>query len=97
MKNDNEIFESLIVGGLIGSSLGALLSRNKEGGATLGAIAGAAILATFKANEEAKKTNVTMYVEENGFLYQIHPGGIKNKVRKLEKPSIKLQEYFKLK
>lgn len=97
MKNDEEILESLIAGGLIGAALGALLSKNKEEGATLGALAGAAILATFKANEKAMQTNLPMYVEENGNLYQIQPGGIKKFIRKIDKPSVKLQEHFKLK
>jgi hypothetical protein len=98
MKNDEEIFESLIAGGLIGAALGALLSKNNGGGgATLGALAGAAILATFKANEKAMQMNMPMYVEENGKLYQIQPGGIRKFIRKIDKPSVKLQEHFKLK
>jgi hypothetical protein len=96
MKDDNEIFESLIAGGVIGAALGALLSKESGKGSLLGAIAGAAILATFKANEDAKKTNITMYVEEDGYLYKILPGGLKTKIRKLEKPAVKLQEHFKL-
>ena len=96
MKNDEEIFQSLIAGGLIGAALGAMLSKNKEEGATLGALAGAAILATFKANEKAMQTNLPMYVEEDGNLYQIQSGGIKKFIRKIDKPSVKLQETFKL-
>lgn len=97
MKNDEEIFESLIAGGLIGAALGALLSKNKGDGATLGALAGAAILATFKANEKAMQTKLPMYVEENGNLYQIQQGGNKKFIRKIEKPAVKLKENFKLK
>jgi hypothetical protein len=97
MKNDEEIFESLIAGGLIGAALGALLSKNKGDGATLGALAGAAILATFKANEKAMQMNMPMYVEEDGKLYQIQSGGLKKFIRKIDKPSVKLQEHFKLK
>lgn len=96
MKNDEEIFQSLIAGGLIGAALGAMVSKNKEEGATLGALAGAAILATFKANEKAMQTNLPMYVEEDGNLYQIQSGGIKKFIRKIDKPSVKLQETFKL-
>ncbi len=93
MKQDDEILDSLIKGGLIGAALGALLSKNKA----LGALAGAAILATFKANEQAMQTNVPMYVEENGYLYQIEMGGIKTMIRKIEKPLIQLPQHFKLK
>ena len=57
MKNDNEIFESLIAGGLVGAALGVLVSGKKEG-ATLGAIAGATILATYKASQQAMQTNL---------------------------------------
>ena len=97
MKSDEEIFQSLIAGGIIGAALGALLSKKKGEGATLGALAGAALLATFKANEKAMQTNLPMDVEEDGNLYQIQSGGVKNLIRKIDKPSIKLQENFKLK
>ena len=97
MKNDEEIIQSLIVGGLVGATLGALVSKDKEEGNILGAVAGAALLATFKANEKAMQTNVPMYVEENGSLYQIESGGNKKFIKKLDKPTVKLQEHFKLK
>lgn len=97
MKSDEEILQSLIAGGLIGAALGALLSKNKEEGSALGALAGAAILATFKANEKAMRMNIPMYVEEDGNLYLIQSGGVKKLVRKIDKPSVKLQEHFKLK
>jgi hypothetical protein len=97
MKKDDEIIESLIAGGLIGATLGALLSKNKEEGATLGALIGAAILGTFKANEKATETHVPMVIEENGKLYQIHADGSRKFLRDIEKPSVKLQEHFKLK
>ncbi len=97
MKNDEQIIESLIAGGIIGGALGALVSKNREMGVTLGALAGAALLATFKANEKAMQANLPMYVEEDGNLYMIQPGGDKSFIRKIEKPSIKLQDKFKLK
>jgi hypothetical protein len=97
MKTDEEIVESLIAGGLIGAALGALLSKNKEEGATLGALAGAAIVATYKAGERAKAAKIPMYIEEKGSLYQIQKDGSKKFIRKLEKPSVKLKENFKLK
>ena len=97
MKNDEEILESLIAGGIIGAALGVLLSKNKEEGFTLGAMAGAAILATFKANEKAMETKLPMFVEENSNLFQINADGTKNFVRKIEKPTISLPKKFKLK
>ncbi|MBL7800295.1 MAG: hypothetical protein JNL95_06170 [Chitinophagales bacterium] len=96
MKNDEEIFESLITGGLIGATLGAILTNKSENGTILGAMAGAAILATFKANQKAMQTNLPMFVEENGNLYQIQSGGMKKLIRKIDKPSIRLKEHFKL-
>lgn len=97
MKTENSIIEELIVGGLIGAGLGALLSDNEKEGATIGAIAGAVIFATFKANEEAKKTKVPFYVQENNVLYKIDADGKKHFVRNVETPKYKLNKRFKLK
>lgn len=97
MKQDEEILESLIKGGLIGAALGALLSKNKENGATIGALAGAAILATFRANEQAMQTNVPMFIEENNTLYEIKADGSKHFVRYIAKPNQQLPKRFKLK
>jgi hypothetical protein len=58
-------------------------------------LAGAAILATFTANEKAMQTNVPMYVVQDGNLYQIQSCGIKKFIRKIDKPPVKLQEHFK--
>jgi hypothetical protein len=97
MNEDEKIFETLVAGGIIGAALGVLVSKNKGEGATLGALAGAAILATFKANEKAMQANVPMYVEQEGYLCQILPNGTKTIIRKIEKPTVKLQQNFKLK
>lgn len=96
MDKDDEIVESLIAGGIIGAALGALLSKNKETGVTLGALAGAAILATFKANAAAKKTKIPMFIKENSALYELKADGTKHFVKTLEKPNIKLPQTFKL-
>ncbi|HRD44430.1 MAG TPA: glycine zipper 2TM domain-containing protein [Ferruginibacter sp.] len=97
MKNDDEIVQDLIAGGLIGATLGTLLSKNKEEGALLGTLAGAVILATYKASEKARETNVPVYVEDKGSLYLIQQDGSKKFIRKIDKPSVKLQPHFKLK
>lgn len=97
MKNDDEILESLIAGGLIGAALGALLSKSKENGATIGALAGAAILATFKASEQAKKSKVPILYEENGLLYEIQPNGKKRFIKELEKSLSLKNKKFTLK
>lgn len=97
MKQDGEILELLIKGGLVGATLGALLSKNKENGATIGALAGAAILATFRANEQAMQTNIPMFVEENNALYEIKADGSKHFVKHIIKPDQSLPKRFKLK
>ncbi len=97
MKNDDEILQSLIAGGLIGGTLGAILSKNQEDGATLGAVIGAAILGTFKANQKARETHIPLVMEEGGKLYQINANGNKQFLWDIEKPKIKIQENFKLK
>lgn len=97
MKEEDEIVENLIAGGLIGAALGALLSKSKGDGAALGALAGAAIMATYKANERAQKTNVPFYIEEDGNLYEIQSGGKKRFVRTIEKSDVVLPKRFKLK
>jgi hypothetical protein len=96
MRDDNEIFESLIAGGVIGATLGALLTNNKDEGASVGALIGAAVLGTYKANEKANASRVPMIMEENGKLYRISADGVKEYIRDIEKPNLKLPEHFKL-
>ncbi len=96
MNDKNTSIESLIMGGFLGAGLGALLSKDKEEGAALGALLGAAIAATFHAGEEARKTNLPIFVEEKGILYEVSPSGEKRFVKKLKKPSRQIPEQFKL-
>lgn len=97
MNDTHQTIDSLIKGGLIGAAIGALLSKDKEEGAVLGALLGAAISATAKAGEEAKKTNLPVYVEEEGALYIIEPSGERQFIRKIKKPTSTFPERFKLK
>lgn len=97
MGREENTIESLVAGGLIGAALGAFLSKDKEDGAMMGALLGAVFSATFAANQNAKKTNVPVYVEENGKLYVIEPGGKKDFIRDIQKPTFKLPKRFKLK
>jgi hypothetical protein len=92
-KDDKNVFQSLIAGGLIGAALATLLSKDK----TLGALAGAVILATYKANQEAKKTHLPICVEENGKLYEMQPDGEKKFIKDIPKPTPPLHRYFRLK
>ena len=97
MKRDDEILESLIVGGFIGAALGALLSKNKNEGGTLGALAGAVLLATFKANETAQKTNVPVYIEQDGNVYEINAIGEKKFIKKIKEYHKQIPRKFQLK
>lgn len=96
MKKDDEIFETVIAGGIIGASLEALLSKKTDVGLTLGALAGAVIFGTLKASEKASQTNIPMFFEENGSLYRLE-SGVKTFVRELEKPNVTFPRKFKLK
>lgn len=95
-SKENEIFQSLISGGIIGAALGFLLSKNKERGTSLGALAGAAILATYEANKAAHLSSIPVYIEENRKLYSIDADGHKSFVKDIPKPTEKLAKKFKL-
>jgi len=93
MENEEELLESLILGGIIGVALGAIITKDKSG-TGLGAIAGAAILASFRANERAKKLNLPMLVEEDNILYQIEKDGTKKVIKEIPKSSVKIKSHF---
>lgn len=96
-KKETDIIESLIVGGVIGAALGSILSKNKTSHTVLGGIAGAAVLASVKAYENAQKTDVPLVVEEDNALYEIHADGTKKLIKKLPAVSLKLPKRFTLK
>jgi len=95
MNNDAEILESLIAGGVIGAALAAILTRNKDA-AGIGAIAGAAILASYKANEIARRSSVPLVVEEGNALYEIIPGGDKRFIKKIYRSKKTIPQKFTL-
>jgi hypothetical protein len=97
MKDENSTIEALIKGGLIGAALGALLSKDKEEGAAIGALVGAAISATVRANADAQKTNVPLYIEENSKLFEVHASGERRFIKDLKKPTQQFPGQFKLK
>jgi hypothetical protein len=96
MDNEKEIVDSLVVGGVVGASLGALISKNKERGVAIGAIAGAALFATFHAYERAKNSNLRLVYEDNGVIYEEY-NGVRKSVREINKPKIILKNRYKLK
>lgn len=96
-RQDEKILESLIAGGIIGASLGAIISRNNKGAGTLlGAIAGAAMLASYRASEEAKKTGISLILEENDDLYEVYSNGTKKFIKHLPKSNKILPKKFTL-
>lgn len=98
MKDENTTIEAMIKGGLIGATLGAFLAKDKEDGAILGAILGSAILSTLEANKEARKTNVPLYVEEDGKLYLVNSAnGQKRFIRNIKRNPAQFPYEFKLK
>ncbi|MEN9523235.1 MAG: hypothetical protein RL065_1612 [Bacteroidota bacterium] len=95
MKNDNEIFKSLIAKGLIGSALGILITTKKRSIA-LGTLAGETILAAFKANANALKTDIPVIIEENDSLIEINAKGEKKFIKHILKSNHHIPKKFKL-
>ncbi len=96
MENINKTLESLISDGFIGVTLGNVLSMDQEEGSAFGLMLGAAISATISANNEAKKTNIPVYTEENGKLFAIDSSGTKKFIKNINKSDCKFPEKFKL-
>lgn len=98
MSKDEEIIESLVLGGIVGAVLGALISNKNNGsGAITGALAGAAILGTFRANERAQKSSTPVLVEEDNVIYEINSKGEKKFVKNIPKPDRTIPSTYTLK
>lgn len=95
MKSNKDI-EALITGGLIGSGLGALLSKDKEDGAVIGALLGAVFTATQIANKKAKQTNKPIFEVSEGKLYKILPNRQRQLIKELPKTTRIWEEEFNL-
>jgi hypothetical protein len=95
MESDN-IINDLIKGGIIGAALGALIANDKKG-VGIGAIAGAALFASLKANENAKKTNIPILIQEKESLFKVMPNGDRIFIKKIPKPNVTLHNKFILK
>ena len=97
-KKEEAILRSLLLGGVLGASLGALILKNNRGESTvLGAIAATALLASVKANERAKKTEIPLVIEEDHALYRIYADGSRKFLKNLPKPEGSLPKKFTLK
>jgi hypothetical protein len=88
-KNNDEIIESALIGGVIGTALGALIS-GKGKDTLVAALIGAAIGASKQALAEAKENNLSVLIEEDGALYELRPDNSKRFIKKLKRtiPSI---------
>lgn len=84
-SKDEDLIKSLVEDGLIEASVVDLLSIDEDDNTTIGAIAGAAILATYKASLLAKKSNFPILFEEDDNLVELHPDGTKRIIKALEK------------
>lgn len=97
MKNDDEIIQDLVKDGLIGATLGAMISKNNQReGALLGAIAGAAAVATYKANQRAVESNIPFLVENGDSIYEVLPNGQQKFIKHLTKSEKPIPSSFKI-
>ena len=97
MVENEKILKDLINSGIIGEALGALISKNNDGEkGLLGAVAGAAVVATYKAYKQSEESKNPMVLEEEGTLYEVFQGKRKF-LRKIEKIYPPLPKEFKLK
>lgn len=96
--SDDNLLESLLQGGLIGEGLIALLSNREkaEENFSIGAIVCAAILASYKANLNAKKINLPVYEKLGNSIFAIYPDGMKKFIKKNEPIKINNPSRFKL-
>ena len=97
MESENKTIERLIAGGVIDPTLGALITNDRNEGATIGAIAGAVLFATLKANDDAKKTHVPFYIQENNALYLVDAQGQRVFVKEIVTQNKVLKQHFILK
>lgn len=94
-QEDKEIIDKLVAGGLIGAALGALATENTKG-ATIGALAGAAILGSYHAIERAKKSSIPLMMVEDDKLYEVSKDGQKKFIKNVP-PRVKVPSKMILK
>jgi hypothetical protein len=96
--SDEDLLESLLQCGVIDARLVALLSNqeNAEENISIGALVGAAILASYKANLNAKKTNLPVYEKQGDSIFAIYPDGAKRLIKKIEPINRIVPNRFKL-
>ena len=93
----DQSLKRLIANGMIGASIGAVFSRDKEEGAIIGALLGAVFTATQEANKQAELSNQQIFFVENNKLFIQKPNGDKVFLRDLPASTRHWDQNFKLK
>jgi len=94
-KKEIDIIKSAINGGVIGASLGALIT-GKGKDSMLSALVGAAIGASIKALEESREVEIPILYEEDGIVYRRYTDGRIEKVKTIERTKTKIPSTFSL-
>lgn len=95
MKSDAEILNALVADGIIGAALAALITNSKSS-RSLGALAGAALFATLRAHENARKTNIPLVIVEQNVLYEINADGTRKMLKKIPRTDQRVPKRFRL-
>ncbi len=83
MATPQDGLHKMIVGGLVGPQLGAVLAKNSDDLTVVGALIGAATSATKTAYENARKANQHVLVVINRDLFVVHPDGHRTLIKRL--------------
>lgn len=94
-KNKHEIIEGFLAGGLIGASLGAILTGKKKE-TIVASLVGAAIGASIIAQKEAESLTTPIMYEENGRIYKRYANGSIEFVKDLPKSRAVIPSTFSI-
>jgi hypothetical protein len=94
-EEEDEMLKSLVADGSVGVALGTLIANDKSEGDGLGALAGAALFASFRASQRAQLGSTPVYILENGNLYEASRGR-KLFIKKIHRRSSGLPKTFDL-
>jgi len=83
MATPQDGLHKMIVGGLVGPQLGAVLAKNSDDLTVVGALIGAATSATKTAYENARKANQQILIVINRGLYCVHPDGHRTLIKRI--------------
>jgi hypothetical protein len=83
MATPQDRLDNLIVSGLVGPKLGAVLAKNSDELALVVALIGAAASATKTAYKNARKANQHVLVVINRDMFVVHPDGHRTLIKRL--------------